>query len=738
MQPSAVLVFDPHQTLTDIVARQMDRAGLSGSITTAQSKAEFLAEGRRVEPDLIITGRGETSEDERSPGGLEPLRWIIADFPRTPIILAAESVSPGEHATLLDLGITAVVLLLAEDQLALSMGSILNRAHNRNVQDPWVVQALQRAGRQWRATFDAMEDGICVADVQGLISRANTAFRAMVDLPWDRIIGRNIFSILPGLGQILEAPGRDYGAAGRRVPEFQIARGWYRGRRTRGPGADSGIHEVLYIFSDITAEKQIQLEIAIRTKWIQTINRFSRESVGQLNLDDMLATAFTYLEANFDFRLGCIFMGNEAEDYVDVLGISQVGRPIAQELGITPGQRFTQSAFPQSLQNRPDRSGEILFLGEPTLENSSRIWKRFKEILSRAEISWLVRMPIIMAKRYQMVLYLAYSHEITFVEEEWDFLRTLTEYISVAARNRQLYEELQESYTELDRIKDLTARQQRLEALGQIASGIAHDINNTLVPISLYAEGLVNPALELPPKAVNYAQAIRRAVEDIQGVTSRLRTFYRTEEKAEPEPIDIAELFSQVLELSKPKWKSGPNQHGLNIEVATRIAGDVPGFSGVPGELREALMNLIFNAVDAMPAGGEITLAARRQGSTVFIDVIDTGIGMNHEQLEHCLEPFYTTKGVRGTGMGLPGVYGVVQRHGGGIEMDSTPGSGTRVTLALPITKAARPNTQVLNPGSCTESLRILTVDDDPRSRDAMAELLRFDGHRWCTILSVN
>jgi CheY-like chemotaxis protein len=158
--------------------------------------------------------------------------------------------------------------------------------------------------------------------------------------------------------------------------------------------------------------------------------------------------------------------------------------------------------------------------------------------------------------------------------------------------------------------------------------------------------------------------------------------------------------------------------------------GDVPPIDGSPGELRDALVNLIINGVDALPTGGTITVRARQDGEHVIVEVEDDGIGMTEEVRRQCLQPFFTTKGERGTGLGLGIVHGMVQRHGGTIEIESVPGQGTTFRLRLParLTPQSEPRTAQPRDG-VRRSLRVLLVDDEPMMRQAVARFLAIDDH---------
>jgi CheY-like chemotaxis protein len=166
----------------------------------------------------------------------------------------------------------------------------------------------------------------------------------------------------------------------------------------------------------------------------------------------------------------------------------------------------------------------------------------------------------------------------------------------------------------------------------------------------------------------------------------------------------------------------------VRITVVTELAA-VPRVMGHDSQLREAFMNLVLNAVDAMPAGGTIVLRTRAEGERVFVDVSDSGVGMSEEVRRHCLEPFFTTKGDRGSGLGLGMVYGIVHRHDGTLTITSAPGSGTTISLGFPAAPDAAADVVAAAPHDVAAPMRVLVVDDKPGVRHLLQELLESDGH---------
>ena len=301
---------------------------------------------------------------------------------------------------------------------------------------------------------------------------------------------------------------------------------------------------------------------------------------------------------------------------------------------------------------------------------------------------------------------------------------------ALTVSNRQLEEALER----LRRAQTSLIEQERLRALGQMASGITHDFNNALAPILGFSDLLLKrPDLIADPQKVHkFVTTIRTAAADSSNVVNRLREFYRTREASEAFPLVLLNpLVEETVSLTQPRWKDQALANSRTIIVRTELA-DLPAVPANESDLREALTNLVFNSVDAMPCGGTITLATRLEGGEAVIEVRDTGVGMSEDVRRRCLEPFFTTKGEQGTGLGLAMVFGIVQRHRGTVDVASEPGQGTSILLRLPVNGVARPET-ILDDMICVTPLRVLVVDDEPAVLDFMYTALQADGHDVAT-----
>jgi DNA-binding response OmpR family regulator/anti-sigma regulatory factor (Ser/Thr protein kinase) len=284
--------------------------------------------------------------------------------------------------------------------------------------------------------------------------------------------------------------------------------------------------------------------------------------------------------------------------------------------------------------------------------------------------------------------------------------------------------------------------QERLRALGQMASGIAHDINNAISPIALYTESLLEGEPGLSDRTRRYLETTQRAIADVAATIARMREFYRKQEPGSMlAPVQLNSLVEQVLELTRARWSDMPQRGGYVIKIASELTPDLPTVMGIENEIREALTNLIFNAVDAMPSGGTLSVqtrvAERVAGSTVgaephhvSIEVTDNGVGMDEEARRRCLEPFFTTKGDHGTGLGLARVSGMTERHGAQLTIDSTLGQGTTVRLSFVASTTPNAENPSTTPAPAPPSpMRILIVDDDPLILQSLCHALEGDGH---------
>ena len=304
-------------------------------------------------------------------------------------------------------------------------------------------------------------------------------------------------------------------------------------------------------------------------------------------------------------------------------------------------------------------------------------------------------------------------------------------------QNETLELKVAERTRELREMQQQIIVQERLRAFGEMAGGIVHDFNNALMSVIGYSELLLHDDDQLADVQTTrrFLQIINTAGQDASHIISRLRDFYRPREAIDLfARVDLNEIIEQCVPLTQPKWKDQALAEGREISLEFDLA-KVPSILGNASDLREIAINLVFNAVDAMPLGGTITLRSGVDGSDVIFEVVDTGTGMTEEVRQRCLEPFFSTKGEKGTGLGLSMVFGIVKRHEGRVEIESVQGSGTVFRIRLPAQIVAV-ETAADDDLKIDRSLSVLVVDDEPIARDVIARYLTADGHRVVTAIN--
>jgi len=237
--------------------------------------------------------------------------------------------------------------------------------------------------------------------------------------------------------------------------------------------------------------------------------------------------------------------------------------------------------------------------------------------------------------------------------------------------------------TERKQAQEMMAQSDKLRAVGELAAGVAHNLNNSLTVIKGRAQLLLMRSTDEP--TIKNLKVIANAVEDGAKTLRRILEFARRESVKEFAPVELAELITSTIEISRPKWET-KKARDSGSEIKVQIENDGPVYVlGEVAELREVVLNLIFNAVDAMPSGGLIEVGTRAELDSGCFWVADSGCGMSAEIVSRIFEPFYTTKGNKGTGLGLSASHGIISRHCGEIMLVSEPGEGTRFEVRLPL-----------------------------------------------------
>ena len=478
---------------------------------------------------------------------------------------------------------------------------------------------------------------------------------------------------------------------------------------------------------DITERKLGEERQQAQLERMQLLDQITTAIGARQDLQSIYQVAIRSLEERLPADFTCICRYDAADDALYVVRVGAHSLALALEMAMLEHARIAIDANGLARCVR----GELVC--ESDLRASAF---PFPQRLVRAGLHSLVVAPLQSESRVFGILVVARHADHAFSSGECEFLRQLSAHVALAARQAELHGSLQQAYDELRQTQQAAMQQERLRALGQMASGIAHDINNAISPVALYAESLLEHEQGLSDRGRRQLATIASAIDDVAATVARMREFYRQRELPHAlTPVQLNPLVEQVVDLTRARWSDMPQQRGAVIRLATELAPRLPAILGVDNEVREALINLVFNAVDAMPEGGVLTLRTRMAARSkalprqVSVEVADTGTGMDEDTRRRCLEPFFTTKGERGTGLGLAMVYGVAQRHGASIDIDSAPGRGTTVRLSFPVPAVLPASSAEEPPPGPARRLRILIVDDDPVLLRSLAETLELDGH---------
>ena len=316
--------------------------------------------------------------------------------------------------------------------------------------------------------------------------------------------------------------------------------------------------------------------------------------------------------------------------------------------------------------------------------------------------------------------------------------RTYLKNIETSAAQADLAEkhvkELSHYIAEQERIREQFSQLEKLSALGELASGVAHDFNNTLAGILGRAQLLMRT--DDPDKIKRGLGIIVKTAEDGAKTVKRIQDFARQRRDHDFQLVSVDQILTDASEITRPRWKNCAEASNVHISLDLQIRSNAM-VMGDDSELREVLVNMVFNAVDAMPEGGKLTLATRNVEDSVIISISDTGVGMYPEVRSKIFDPFFTTKGKAGLGLGLAVSFGIIRRHGGTIDVDSQYGRGTEFRITLPVARIAhgslidtdtRPRADEPSVRVDEHKPRVLVVDDEEFVRDLLGEILESEG----------
>ena len=590
---------------------------------------------------------------------------------------------------------------------------------------------LASSERRFRALIEHGSDSIAMVDASNKILYLSPAVANVEGYRPEELVGRNgtenthpddLPVIQRAVEQLLALPGQPISVVWRR--RHKDGRWiWLEGVATNMLD-DPSVGAIVTNYRDITERLAHVAKLGEQLQRLALLSRITHAIGERQDLRSIFQVVVARIEEELPVDFCCIFFYDVGENRLTVTCVGARSEPIATALGMT------ENAIVPTDENGLARCvrGELVY--EPQI---AAVPFPFSQRLASKGLGAMVIAPLLVESQVFGVLVCARHAAQSFSSAECEFLRQVSEHTALAAHQAQLYGALQQAYDDLRMTQQQVMQQERLRALGQMASGIAHDINNAISPVSLYTEALLERETNLSDRGRGQLEIIQRAVDDVAQTVARMGEFYRQREpQIAMTPVDLNKLAQQVLDLTRARWSDMAQQRGAAIDVIQDLAPELPAVAAVESQIRDALVNLVFNAVDAMPQGGPLTIrtrvAAGSNSQIVQLEVIDAGIGMDEDTRRRCLEPFFTTKGTRGTGLGLAMVYGVAQRHGAMLDIESEPGKGTLMRMSFAVSAAPT----ALMSGAHKPPVgpqRILIVDDDPLLLKSLRDALEADGH---------
>lgn len=648
-------------------------------------------------------------------------------------------------ATAVASGTTAILTIrLLPDALALPSPAVLRLAYaelrsegaQRHQVEQNLIAANQRLSKQaargrLAAIVESSDDAILSIDKEGLLTSWNSGAERMLGYSPDETIGKLSPLSFPADRSGDEADRPEHPVLAEAIGTFET-----RGVRKDGQSIEISLTSspicddagsvvgTSIIARDITERKRAEKKAAGQLARLQLLHTLTRAIGERQDLQSIIQIVVGNLEDQLPVDFGCLCLYEPPGDPV-VAGVGAVSLGRGASLGLTD-----RAVVPID-QNwlAGCRDGQTVY--EPDLAVAP---SAFSQRLFASGLRSMVCVPLLVDGMLFAILILARQQPGSFGGGEREFLRQLADHVALAARQTRLYANLQAAYEDLRRTQQTVVRQEKLRVLGQMASGIAHDINNTLTPASLYVEDLLERA-PAHSETQSSLLIVQRAIDGVAQTIARMKEFYaQRDTQLAHVPISLNRLVTEVVDLTRARWSEPSRESGGTIRVDIQLAEDLPEIVGNVGEVRDALINLIMNAADAMPQGGVLTLRSRFHAAepapNVQFEVIDTGIGMDEATRSRCFELFFSTKGTQGTGLGLAMVYGTMQRHGGEMQIESALERGTIVRLRFPAARpAARTGDDIRPIADAQRSLNILLVDDDPMVLGAVRTAIERDRH---------
>jgi signal transduction histidine kinase/ActR/RegA family two-component response regulator len=453
-----------------------------------------------------------------------------------------------------------------------------------------------------------------------------------------------------------------------------------------------------------------------KIRQLTTLYEIGKTLSSTLDLDDLFKKALELLKDRFGYAACSILLLDKTRDELYIKQVS--GRDLEEARKL----RFRVGI--DGIVGWVARTGELVYA--PDVSKDSRYISADPSIKSE------VAFPLKVRDQLFGVLNIESNELFGFDEEDLKTLSSFASQMSISIENAQLFSDLKQTLQELRQAQDKVVQAEKLRAMGELASGVAHDFNNVLAVVLGNTQLLLHQLDRLGPEEIREGlKVIERSSKDGAETIRRIQEFTGVRRDREFVSLSLNDIVTEVVNITQPRWRDQTQKKGIQIELTTRL-GVIPLVMGNPSEMREVLTNIVFNSVDAMPKGGKLTISTQPQTEDwVEVRVSDTGIGMTDEVKKRVFDPFFTTKGVTNSGLGMSVSYGIIKRHGGEILIESEPGKGATLIIHLP-TGYGEEETAVKEVPVSKESrrARILVIDDEESVRDILSRMLKTKGHR--------
>lgn len=604
------------------------------------------------------------------------------------------------------------------------------------------TKELRQSEEKYQGLIEMAYDSIISVNEKLEITGCNQRTEHMFGFSQNEILGELLTFLIPQRKQYLkvdkdessQTEGQIIEAVGLRKDktEFPVEMSFSISKIDEG-------YQALAILRDITERKRIEEVLRERNKELHALNEISKAVGETLDLDELLKKVVSLAGSIVDSNYTSIVVVDEEgvlkKSYDDFHGIPLL-HIRAREKGIT--RRIVSTGLPVIVDRVPD----------DTQDNQTN-----PDLITHGIKSY-AGVPIISQGKLRGVLFV-HSTTLDAFKEKIPILSAFARQIAPSLENAQLFEKLnaktrelisinrklEKAYENLKITQNHLVQVEKLRALGEMAGGVAHDFNNILAAILGRSE-LLKIILERYPgperrKSKNIfidgLEVIEKAASDGAETVRRIQEFtrVRTDDKLFTK-VDVNGLVNDAMEFTKTKWMNEAEASGIKIKVRKRLGDNLPVLGNV-SELREVLINMIMNSIDAMPEGGNLSIKTKTQDKKILISIRDNGMGMSDVVKQKIFDPFFTTKGPQSTGLGMSVSYGIIKRHKGEILVESKEGKGTTMSIILPVSlKSVESEKKEWVAVKCKKA-SILVVDDDREICSLLHDILKNEGHEVVT-----